>query len=643
MGNGGSSLQSAVAITRRELQQQQQEGVSGGAECDTVHIAFVVAGTKAVRDFTAVMKSLLFHRHSPLHFHFISDDVAQSILRVLLETWDLPLLNYTFYSTNTIEPSVSWIPNAHYSGIFGLMKLTLPSLLAINKVIVMDIDVTVVSDVYDLWKLFSEIIDRGRLIGLVENQSDWYLGTIWKDHNPWPAVGKGFNTGVMLMNLEAMRKSDWSKMWQTIATITLSVHEYTALADQDIINTVIKWHPDIVHELSCTWNVQLSDHSKSAGCYMNRTSYNIVHWNSPRKLKTTAENAPFFRELHYTFVQYDGAHLKHSLIYCLPSPPSSSRDNNPRQSSYTNCHGKHKPFRTHFYFYGEATFRNSSVSYDVGLVSQLSMDRLSMIERILKHWAGPVSLALYASDSETKEFTDYMDGLELANRENLVVHVVYKEYKRFYPVNYLRNVALNASNTPFVFLTDIDFVPMFRLYSYLREASRILKLDTRKRVLIVPAFESLQYRFDYPIDKQTLVKSIEEGGIATFRHKIWEKGHSATNYNKWYDASSPFKINWAPDYEPYVVVSRDIPRFDERFVGFGWNKVSHAIQLDAAGYDFVVLPDAFTIHFPHFPSADVMHYRTNKKYRDCQKELKTKFVNELIQKYGAKAKKYLNN
>ena len=28
-------------------------------------------------------------------------------------------------------------------------------------------------------------------IGLVENQSDWYLGKIWKHHNPWPAlVGK---------------------------------------------------------------------------------------------------------------------------------------------------------------------------------------------------------------------------------------------------------------------------------------------------------------------------------------------------------------------------------------------------------------------------------------------------------------------
>ena len=33
------------------------------------------------------------------------------------------------------------------------------------------------------------------VIGLVENQSDWYLGNLWKNHKPWPALGRGFNTG----------------------------------------------------------------------------------------------------------------------------------------------------------------------------------------------------------------------------------------------------------------------------------------------------------------------------------------------------------------------------------------------------------------------------------------------------------------
>lgn len=38
-----------------------------------------------------------------------------------------------------------------------------------------------------------------QVLGLVENQSDWYLGNLWKNHRPWPALGRGFNTGKSLI------------------------------------------------------------------------------------------------------------------------------------------------------------------------------------------------------------------------------------------------------------------------------------------------------------------------------------------------------------------------------------------------------------------------------------------------------------
>ena len=40
-------------------------------------------------------------------------------------------------------------------------------------------------------------------------------------------------------------------------------------------------------------------------------------------------------------------------------------------------------------------------------------------------------------------------------------------------------------------------------------------------------------------------------------------------------------MEWESDFEPYVVVRRDCPEYDQRFVGFGWNKVSHIMELDA--------------------------------------------------------------
>lgn len=55
-------------------------------------------------------------------------------------------------------------------------------------------------------------------------------------------------------------------------------------------------------------------------------------------------------------------------------------------------------------------------------------------------------------------------------------------FQSFYPINFLRNVALQQVNTPYVFLTDIDFLPMFDLYSYLKKSIQSLDLETTKKV-----------------------------------------------------------------------------------------------------------------------------------------------------------------
>ncbi|KAK7065243.1 Xylosyl- and glucuronyltransferase large1, partial [Halocaridina rubra] len=77
-------------------------------------------------------------------------------------------------------------------------------------------------------------------LGLVENQSDWYLGKLWKSHRPWPALGRGYNTGVILIHLDVMRQRNWSQKWKLIAERDLTTLFSTQLADQDIINAVVK-------------------------------------------------------------------------------------------------------------------------------------------------------------------------------------------------------------------------------------------------------------------------------------------------------------------------------------------------------------------------------------------------------------------
>ncbi|OXB61170.1 hypothetical protein ASZ78_008454 [Callipepla squamata] len=607
-------------------------------KCELLHVAIVCAGHNASRDVVTLVKSILFHRKNPLHFHFITDSVAHQILQTLFQSWMVP----------SIHPEVSWIPNKHYSGIYGLMKLTLTKALPSNlsKVIVLDTDITFATDIAELWAVFGKFSEK-QVIGLVENQSDWYLGNLWKNHKPWPALGRGFNTGVILLLLDRLRRLGWEQMWRLTAERELMSMLSTSLADQDIFNAVIKQNPALVYRLPCFWNVQLSDHTRSEQCYTEVSDLKVIHWNSPKKLRVKNKHVEFFRNLYLTFLEYDGNLLRRELFGCasLPSPPSDQLQQALEELDEDDpCYDFRRQHltqhRVHLFFL-QYEFLALPNPTDVTLVAQLSMDRLQMLEAICKHWAGPISLALYMSDAEAQQFLRYAQASEvLSARRNVAYHIVYKE-GQFYPINLLRNVALSNTQTPYVFLTDIDFLPMYGLYDYLRNSIQQLELPHRKAALIVPAFETLHYRLTFPKSKAELLSMLDMGSLYTFRYHVWPKGHAPTDYAKWRTATVPYRVAWQPDFEPYVVVRRDCPKYDQRFVGFGWNKVSHIMELDAQEYELLVLPNAFMIHMPHAPSFDISKFRLSAGYRGCLQTLREEFHQDLSRRYGAAALKYL--
>ncbi|KAK7898718.1 hypothetical protein WMY93_019571 [Mugilogobius chulae] len=615
-------------------------------KCETIHVAIVCAGYNASRDVVTLVKSVLFHRRNPLHFHFITDSIAQKILASLFQSWMVPAVRVNFYDGDELK--VSWIPNKHYSGIYGLMKLvltkTLPSEL--QKVIVLDTDITFATDIAELWAVFHKF--RGQqVLGLVENQSDWYLGNLWKNHRPWPALGRGFNTGVILLLLDRLRKLRWEQMWRLTAERELMGMLSTSLADQDIFNAVIKQNPFLVHQLPCFWNVQLSDHTRSEKCYKDVSDLKVIHWNSPKKLRVKNKHVEFFRNLYLTFLEYDGNLLRRELFGC-PSEPDVNTEKLQKTLSeldeddpcYEFRRERFTVHRTHLYFL-HYDYTPPTDGTDVTLVAQLSMDRLQMLEAICKHWEGPLSLALYLSDAEAQQFLRYAQGSEvLMSRANVGYHIVYKE-GQFYPVNLLRNVAMRQVQTPYMFLSDIDFLPMYGLYDNLRRSVEQLDMAHSKKALVVPAFETLRYRLSFPKSKAELLSQLDMGTLFTFRYHVWTKGHAPTNFAKWRTSTTPYRVQWEPDFEPYVMVASSSPEYDRRFVGFGWNKVAHIMELDAQEYEFVVLPNAYMIHMPHAPSFDITKFRSNKQYRSCLQTLKEEFQQNMSRRYGFAALKYM--
>ncbi|XP_069479349.1 xylosyl- and glucuronyltransferase LARGE2 [Ambystoma mexicanum] len=618
-------------------------------KCELIHVAIVCAGHNTSRDVVTLVKSILFHRKNPLHFHLITDGIAHEILHTLFQSWMVPSLYISFYDAEDLKTEVSWIPNKHYSGIYGLMKLTLARALPadLTRVIVLDTDITFATDIAELWAVFRKFTDK-QVIGLVENQSDWYLGNLWKNHKPWPALGRGFNTGVILLLVDKLRRIGWEQLWRLTAERELMNMLSTSLADQDIFNAVIKQMPSLVYQLPCYWNVQLSDHTRSEICYTEVSDLKVIHWNSPSKLHVKNKHVELFRNLYLTFLEYDGNLLRRELFGCpSPAQPESLKlqqaleELDEDDQCYDFRRERIAAHRIHLWFLQCDMYIPTDDGADVTLVAQLSMDRLQMLEAICKHWEGPISLALYMSDAEAQQFLRYAEASEvLQNRKNIGYHVVYKE-GQFYPVNLLRNVALRHVATPYVFLTDIDFLPMYGLYEYLRKSILQQAMHAKKAALIVPAFETLRYRLTFPKSKTELLSMLDMGTLYTFRYHVWTRGHAPTDYEKWRNATEPYRVEWAADFEPYVVVGRDCPEYDQRFVGFGWNKVSHIMELDAQEYELVVLFDAFMIHMPHAPSFDISKFRSSPTYRHCLKTLKEEFHQDMSRRYGSAALKYL--
>lgn len=52
----------------------------------------------------------------------------------------------------------------------------------------------------------------------------------------------------------------------------------------------------------------------------------VIHWNSPKKLRVKNKHVEFFRNLYLTFLEYDGNLLRRELFGC-PSETDHNSEN----------------------------------------------------------------------------------------------------------------------------------------------------------------------------------------------------------------------------------------------------------------------------------------------------------------------------
>ncbi|KYQ88174.1 putative glycosyltransferase [Tieghemostelium lacteum] len=246
--------------------------------------------------------------------------------------------------------------------------------------------------------------------------------------------------------------------------------------------------------------------------------------------------------------------------------------------------------------------------YDISIVTQTTVDRLEKVKLMAEKWLAPLSVAVFIlnEDKDIDILEKYVSNCPIL-QEFCDFHLLLANHTR-YPVNNLRNLAIQNSKTEFVFNLDVDFLPPLGLHQYIREHIHKQKNDITysnsedesKFAFVVPSFSSSIHPKNHPDDKLKLTELVYQHLVEPSNLKLCWNCHSPTNFTHWFQSNEAYQIRYKWIYEPYLIYNRtNAPTFDERLKGYGFDKNSHSFVLAVSGYRFIVLPHAFIIHINH--------------------------------------------
>lgn len=89
---------------------------------------------------------------------------------------------------------------------------------------------------------------------------------------------------------------------------------------------------------------------------------------------------------------------------------------------------------------------------------------------------------------------------------------------------------------------------------------------------------------------------VKNGSVVPFHSRNYTVGHGVTDFGRWTHATSLgsqcYTVQYTEGYEPFVVGSkRHLPQFDQRFSGYGYDKVELTYQsdVDSSSHNLLML------------------------------------------------------
>ena len=234
------------------------------------------------------MRTLQLHSNAEfdIHFHVLVDaTTTHHVLDTLTHWWcqtEGTDVKISMYNIQLVETAIlpyhhnmmkyfSNESNLYYNRTIFFVEAVLHKVLpeVIKKVLVFDIDVKFNSSVLKLYHHF-QYFSQSNLIGLAYEQQPTYMHYTaeYRKRNPSTQIGKpppagipGFNSGVILMDLEKIRNCDiYNKLLFSPINLRDIVDKYLFsgnLGDQDYFTLLSFEYPEFFYVLPCSWNRQL--------------------------------------------------------------------------------------------------------------------------------------------------------------------------------------------------------------------------------------------------------------------------------------------------------------------------------------------------------------------------------------------------
>ncbi|XP_072044786.1 xylosyl- and glucuronyltransferase LARGE2s-like [Amphiura filiformis] len=328
-----------------------------------------------------------------------------------------------------------------------------------------------------------------------------------------------------------------------------------------------------------------------------------------------------------------------------------------RQKCISKCPHYFKPDQDHLPFDvdKERAVTDFQVKHsNLTMVTHLSIDRIDILQKSIAVWTGLISVSVFVPVMDAKKKNQTEPVLTRSRRflkdklkevkfkckcDLLIIYARNPEDE--YPTNYMRNLAIKQVKTEHMVLLDADFVPCPDFESRWFQSMRRVKHKNPKIAYVVPVFEGAKEitAADLPRTKSELKKivSAENPVIYPFAHYSSPLSHELTNYTKWYTSFKPYKLKGYEDvYEPYLVLNTkvtDMPLFDIRFSGYGFNKIQHTMELMYNDYTLEVLPNVWATHVYHRISQFKKQFLNGPLTRLENRIKRYEYVSEIMRKY----------